>query len=130
MKKISSNQKFFIFQNHFQLDNSYDFTKTIFHECQRSRKFEYLHSIFAYSMSDNAVYCVDCALFLSAEKQRSFGSYINEGKRVAITFQENQRLNLGNQHHKTDAQVSTGIKENFKNHSLFLISFFNKLTKL
>ena len=31
----------------------------------------------AYSVSDDAVYCIDCAVFLSTEKQRLFGSFVS-----------------------------------------------------
>ena len=53
--------------------------KAILHECQRSYKFVYLYSSFVYSMSDEAVYCTESAMFLSSEKQRSFGSFVNKG---------------------------------------------------
>ena len=43
---ISSNQKYLLLQNHFQLDKFYPFLKAILHECQRTCKFEYLHSSF------------------------------------------------------------------------------------
>ena len=36
-------------------------------------------NIFAvYSVSDDAVYCTDSAVFLSTEKQRLFGSFVNK----------------------------------------------------
>ena len=49
-------------------------------------------------MSDDAVYCIESAMFLSSVKQRSFcqqGSF-------AIIFHEIQRLNIGNQYKKDD----------------------------
>ena len=79
LKQLSSNQKYLILQNHFQLNNSYALPKAIPHECQRSLKFEYLDSSFVYSMSDGAVHCIDCGMFLSARKQRSFGSFAKKG---------------------------------------------------
>ena len=32
----------------------------------------------AYSVSDDAVYCIDCTVFLSTEKQRLFGSFVSK----------------------------------------------------
>ena len=60
-------------------------------------------------MSDDA----DCAMFLSAVNLSSFGSYIDKGKRVAITFHENQILNLGN-YHKFATGVTPGIIDKFE----------------
>ena len=59
---------------------------------QKFRKFEYLYSSFVYSMSDDVVYYIDFAMFLTAKKQRSFGSFVNKV--------ENQRLKLKNQCHE------------------------------
>ena len=53
--------------------------KAIVHECQRSCKFVYLYSSFVYSMSDDAVYCIESAMFLSSVKQKSFDSFLNKG---------------------------------------------------
>ena len=66
-------------QNHFQLSNSYALPKAIPHECQRSLKFEYLDSGFVYSMSDGAMHCFDYGMFLTAGKQRFFGSFVKKG---------------------------------------------------
>ena len=63
---------------HFQLDHSYASPKAIFHKCQGSYKFECLYSSFVYSMSHDTVYCIESAISLSAEKQRSFGSFVNK----------------------------------------------------
>ena len=93
-KLLSTNQKYLISQNHFQLDNSYALPKAIPHECQRSCKFDYLYSSFVYSMPDDTVYCIGCAMFLYEGKQKSFASFVN------ITFPEYQILNLGNPFHK------------------------------
>ena len=64
--------------NIFQHDNSYAFPKAVLYECQKSCKFEYLHSSFVYSMADVAAHYIDCAMFLSTEKQESFGSFVNK----------------------------------------------------
>ena len=41
-------------------------------------KIEYRSSNFVYSMKKDPVYCIDCAMFLYTEKQRSFGSYVSK----------------------------------------------------
>ena len=66
---MSSNEKYLILQNQFQLDKSYAFPKAILHERQRSCKFEYFDSRFVY-MSYDPAHCLDWVMFLSTEKQR------------------------------------------------------------
>ena len=61
------NQKYLILQNRFEVDNSYAFPKGIVHEGQRSCKFDYLYSSFVHSISNHAVYCTGCVMFLSEE---------------------------------------------------------------
>ena len=36
---------------------------------------------FVYDMSDEAVYCIDCAMFLFVGKQNSFSSFFNKGQK-------------------------------------------------
>ena len=96
MKQISSNQKF----RYYKIIFSSTTSEAILHECQRSCRFVYLYSSFVYSMLDEAVYCTESAMFLSSEKQRSFGSFVTRDKRIAIIFHEIQRLNIGNQYKK------------------------------
>ena len=55
------------------------FSKGIFYEGQRSRKFVYLYSNFVYSISDEAAYYTESAMLLSLEKHMSFGSFVNKG---------------------------------------------------
>ena len=86
----------FDIKNHFLLHNSYALTKVIIYEFQRSRKFDYLYS---YSMPDEANRCIGYAMFLSLEKQKSFGLPIRY-KSVPITFNKSQVLAIGNQYHK------------------------------
>ena len=80
----------FVLQNNLKLDNSYDFPKAILHQSQRSYEFVYLCSSF--------VLRVQCFYF-----RRSKGPlvlFFTRDKRIAITFHENQRLNIGNQYKK------------------------------
>ena len=108
LKLISSNQKYLIVQNIFQL-SSYAFLKAILYECQRLCKFEYLYISFVFSMSGNTVYCIDCAIFICGETIL----LSTRDKRVAITLHKIKILNLGNQYHKDATQVAPGIIEKF-----------------
>ena len=108
MKKIPSNQKFWYYKIIFGTTNPMLFLKISFmrvenvYRCIRCVrcKFAYLYSSFVYSMSDDAVYCIDSAMFLSTEQQISFGSFVNKDKSIAITFHENQGLDIVNQYQK------------------------------
>ena len=75
LKQISSNQKYFVLQNYFLLGNSNSFPKSILHRVNLNIFF----SNFVYSMSDDKVYYIDSAMVLSAEKQRSFRSFVSKG---------------------------------------------------
>ena len=94
LKQISINQEYLVSQNHFQLDNSYAFPKAILHEYQRLCKFKYRCSSFVYRMSDDAVHYTDCVRFLSTEKQRSFGSFVNKNipQKPNIRYRESVSL--------------------------------------
>ena len=51
-------------------------------------------------MSDDAVYCIDCAMYLSTEKQNFFGFLVNKGLEDCHNIHQNQRLHQGNQYPK------------------------------
>ena len=71
-------------------------------------------------MPDDTVYCIDCTMYLSMEKQNSFGFLVNKGLEDYHNIHQNQRLHQGNQYHK-DA------KEPLKKH---ITQYLNKLMKL
>ena len=79
MKQISANQKFWYCKIIFSSTTPMLFSKGIFYEGQRSRKFVYLYSKFVYSISDEATYYTESAMLLSLEKHMSFGSFVNKG---------------------------------------------------
>ena len=80
--------KILILRNHFQIDNPYAFPKGILYESQISCKFVYLCLA---DYADDAVYCIESAMFLSSEKYMSFVSFDSRDKRIAITINENQK---------------------------------------
>ena len=51
-------------------------------------------------MSDNSLYCTDCAMFLSGGEKYTLVLLLTRHKWVAKTVHKNQILNLGDQHHK------------------------------
>ena len=110
---ISSNQKYLLLQNHFQLDKSYPFLKAIPHECQRTCKFEYLYSSFV------SVFQMKQCILLTMQYfhlPRNIGPLVLSStrfKRVTIKFHKNQRLNIGNQYHKDVTLIINGIIEKF-----------------
>ena len=122
MKQISSNQRFFnhkiIFSSTtpmLSLKISFMRAKDVYRciRCIRC-KFAYLYSSFAYSMSDDTVYCIESATFLSLGNHISFGFLSARDKRIARTFHENQRLNIGNQYQKDATQFVPRIIEKFE----------------
>ena len=68
---------------------------------------------FVYSISDDAVYSIDFAMFLSEEKKEPSFFLSTKDKKVAISLQEHQRLNLGNHYHKNATKVARRIIEKF-----------------
>ena len=60
-------------------------------------------------MSDDAVHCTDCAIFLSTKVLFS-----KKYKKVSIIFHKNQRLHIVNQYRKDITQVAPEIIEKFE----------------
>ena len=79
------------------------------YKCQRSCKFEYLDSSFVYSMSIDAVYCIDCAMFLSLVKQRSFSSFADNELKACHNILRKPEIKPK----ESDTEVAPGIIEKF-----------------
>ena len=94
--------KVLILQNHFQLDNPYAFPKGILYDSQRSCRFVYFYSSFVYCLSDDAVHCIESAIFYIRRSIHPLLLLSIRDKKIAMTFHENQRLNIGNQYPKDD----------------------------
>ena len=47
--------------------NSFSFPKSFKHECARSCKPNYLKASFVYSQNDDAVFCLQCSMFLNSD---------------------------------------------------------------
>ena len=72
------------------LDNSYDFPKAILDHWQTSCKFVCLYSSFVLKMQFFYFWRIKDPLVLLSTRD----------KKIAITFHENQRLNIGNHYQK------------------------------
>ena len=70
---------------------------------------KHLCSSFAYGMSDDTVYCIDCATFNLWKNKGPQLVLSKWDKKVTTTFHKNQRLNIANQYHKDATQVAPGI---------------------
>ena len=98
LEKLSSHEKYSILKNHFKPYKTYVFPKVHLHGCQRSCKIEYLHSSFVYSKKEDAVYCINCALFSPTDKQRALGSFANTGYKDWNNIREKETLHIGNKY--------------------------------
>ena len=60
---------------------------------------ECLHSSFVNSKKQDAVYCINCAVFSPTDERRTVGSFINTGYEGWNYTYEKQALHIGNKHH-------------------------------
>ena len=98
LKQISSRQKCFILQSYFQ-------QLLCFHQCQRSALF------IVYQMTQCILLTLQCFYL---RRKRSLPFFLStKDKKVAISLQEHQRLNLGNHYHKNATKVARRIIEKF-----------------
>ena len=127
-KKLYSKQQNLLLQNHFQRDNFYASPKATLHVCQRSFKIECLCRSFVYSMSDDTISCINSALLLPAEKQRSLGSFVNKEHKSCHIIHQILSLHQGNPFHKDAAKLVFGIIWKYK--ESHIIPFLTKLMHL
>ena len=113
LEKLSSHEKYSILKNHFKPYKTYVFPKVHLHGCQRSCKIEYLHSSFVYSKKEDAVYCINCALFSPTDAQRALGSFVNTGYKGWNNIHEKQTLHIGNKYHDDASREASGIITEF-----------------
>ena len=109
LEKLSSHEKYSILKNHFKPYKTYVFPKVHLHGCQRSCKIEYFHSSFVYSKKEDAVHCIDCALFSPTDKRRALRSFANTGYKGWNNIYEKQTLHIGNKYHDDATKEASGI---------------------
>ena len=114
LEKLSSHEMYSILKNHFKPYKTYAFPKVYLHGCQRSCKIEYLYSSFVYSKKEDAVYCINCALFLPTDKRRALGSFVNTGYKGWNNIHDKQTLHIDNKYHGDVTKETSGIITKFE----------------
>ena len=110
LKQISSNQKYLILQNHFQPTTPTLSLKLFFMRAKNLIIFTL--ALFIVRPTTQCILLAVQCFYLRGNKDPS-ALLSTRDKRVAITFQENQILNLGNHYHKYATQVALEILEKF-----------------
>ena len=110
LKQISSNQKYLILQNHFQPTTRTLSLKLFFMRAKNLIIFTL--ALFIVRPTTQCILLAVQCFYLRGNKDPS-ALLSTRDKRVAITFQENQILNLGNHYHKYATQVALEILEKF-----------------
>ena len=62
-----------------------------------------------YSKKEDAVYCINCALFSPTDKRRALGSFVNTGYKGWNNIHEKQTLHIGNKYHDDATKEASGI---------------------
>ena len=114
-KAFTEHEKYIILKNHFHPSERYEFKKTFNHGCYRSCKREHLSDCFVYSPQKDGVFCIYCVLFLSENKKRSLGSFVNKGYIEWHNIKEKESRHSGNNYHQQAIQEAYGIIERFEN---------------
>ena len=113
LKQISSNQKYLILQNHFQPTTPTLSLKLFFMRAKnRANSIIFTLALFIVRPTTQCILLAVQCFYLRGNKDPS-ALLSTRDKRVAITFQENQILNLGNHYHKYATQVALEILEKF-----------------
>ena len=92
IKQISSDQKFWYYEIIFRLTTPMLSLKVSFMRAKYlANLYIFVIASFIADYADDAVYCIESAMFLSSEKYMSFVSFDSRDKRIAITINENQK---------------------------------------
>ena len=67
-----------------------------------------------YSKKEDAVYCINCALFSPTDKRRALGSFVNTGYKGWNNIHEKQTLHIGNKYHDDATKEASGIITKFE----------------
>ena len=104
-----------MFKSLFRTGEKYEFKKTLKHSCHRSCKREHLSECLVYSPKNDGVYCIFCSLFLTADRKRSFGSFVNYGYRDWHNIKEKEFRHAGNSYLQQAFLEAYRIIEKFEN---------------
>ena len=102
-------------KNRFRPGEKCEFKKTLKHGCYRSCKREHLSECFVYSPKNDDVYCIFWSLFLTADRKRSSGSFVNYGYNKCHNIKEKESRHSGNNYHQQALLEDCGITEKFEN---------------
>ena len=67
-----------------------------------------------YSKKEDAVYCINFALFSPTDKRRALGSFVNTGYKGWNNIHEKQTLHIGNKYHDDATKEASGIITKFE----------------
>ena len=62
-----------------------------------------------YIKKEDAVYCINCALFSPTVKKRTWGYFVNTGYKGWNNIHEKQTLHIGNKYHDDATKQTSGI---------------------
>ena len=110
LEKLPSHEKYWILKNNFKPCKTF----VPLHGRQRSCKIKYLQSSFVYSKKEDAVYYINCALFLSTDKGRALGSFVNTGYKGWSNIHEKQALHVGTKYHDDATKEASTIITKFE----------------
>ena len=66
------------------------------------------------SKKEDAVYCINYALFSHTDKQGALGSFVNTGEKDYNNIHEIQTLHTGNKYHDNATKEASGIITKFE----------------
>ena len=114
-KNVTDHESHVMFKNHFRPGEKYEFKKTLKHGCCRSCKREHLSECFVYSPKNDDPYCIFCSLFMTADRKKSLGSFINYGYSQSHNIKEKECRHAGNCYHQQAVFEAYRIIEKFEN---------------
>lgn len=79
ISEIDDALKYRVLCNAEKPDNKFIFPSKFMHGHQRSCQQSYLDTNFVYSIKTDSVWCLPCALFISAEKRKTVNEFVNVG---------------------------------------------------
>ena len=62
--------------------------------CNQHHVYKYIYINFVYRKREDAVYCINCALFSPTDKRRTMGSFVNTGHKGWNNIHEKQTLHI------------------------------------
>ena len=67
-----------------------------------------------YSKKEDALYCINCALFSPTDERRALGSFVNTRYKGWKNIREKETLHIGNKYHDDATKEASGINTNFE----------------